>query len=332
MFAPDVRLNGFTTRDWQRVLELFRPRRADRRERDPDRPQGGIIAVHRDGKPVKLMHSQVGRLRIDEATRDWPLDAEELARRHAASWALSLEWGALDDAMEELGASIRREHDLTDQLLIVAKALQEQRRLGRVDTWPNRLAGLPIPKATTIQRTLDTVCPAGRTLMLGLFDRGELWTSVAIRRSSRGIDLIMGPAELRDHLGLLSGDMRRDHRHLARAVAERTAPLSLGCFAEVETFRALEVDPMPGAWALAVAVRDVVLHPVPAAMAVPLGLDAGRAAFIALREVAGRLDPYGVLNPAIDAIREVASGNRDLEGVLGYNPLELLRRLLARDS
>jgi len=61
----------------------------------------------------------------------------------------------------------------------------------------------------------------------------------------------------------------------------------------VSTIRKLEVDPTPGAWARAAAVRDLILSPLPAPLAIPLGVDAGRAAFHALRAVAERVDPIG---------------------------------------
>lgn len=177
-------------------------------------------------------------------------------------------------------------------------------------------------------------------MLVGLFEGDDLWTSIALRRGPLGIDLVMGPDEVRSELGLLSGDFRRDHRHLARCVSDVMGPLSLGCFAERGTFRALEVDPTPGAWAMAVAVRDVVLSPVPPAMALPLGLDAGRAAFTALRDVAARFDSRGVIPHALGLLRDSPLGqtinatlsDKTVEDLLGFHPLEMLRKLLERDE
>ncbi|MCA9624576.1 MAG: hypothetical protein KC731_36380 [Myxococcales bacterium] len=332
MLAPDVRFEGFTDEDWQRVLQLFEPLRPEGRPRDPDRAQGLVIALHGEGRLKKLLHSKVGRLRLDDVGPDWPVSARELARRHDASWAITLEEGALEAAMESLGRRLRRDDDHTTQWLMLVEGLRDQVLAGRIEIWPSRLDGVPMPTTAMVNATLDTVCPPGKTMLIGLFDRHELWTSVALRRSEEGIDLILGPDELRPHLGLLSGDFRRDHRHLARLVGEVAGPLSLGCFAEQETFRRLEVDPTAGAWAMAVAVRDVVLQPIPPAMAVPLGLDAGRAAWNALRMVTSHFDSGGVFGPTLDAIREVTIGDRPLEEVLGFSPLLLLRRLLSRDD
>src|SRR6185295_13487935 len=74
------------------------------------------------------------------------------------------------------------------------------------------------------------VCPAGRTILVGLFEERELWSSIALRRGPGSVDLILGPDEVRGDMG-----------------------------------------PLAGAWARAVAVRDLILSPVLAALAIPAG-------------------------------------------------------------
>ncbi len=336
MLTADVRFEGFTATDWERVLGLFRPRRAVAEDRDPERPRGGIVAVHGEGRLRKLVHTHVGRLRLDDALPDWPLSPEALARRHRASWAAILEMGALETIMERFGASSRRGDDLTTQLLTLLSLAREEVIAGRLQHWPARLAGVPVPSTGMVKATLDAVCPSGRSLLIGLFEDGELWTSLALRRSPNGLfDRVLGPDEVRREMGLLAGDWRRDYRHLSRAVEDELGPLAFGCFAEASTFRALEVDPAPGAWTRAVAVRDVILSPVPIAMALPLGLDAGRAAFGLARSVAEQTGVWATLGPALEGFgsvaRSVIFGDRDPSDVLGFDPLELLRRLLTRE-
>jgi hypothetical protein len=332
VLSADVRLEGFTTTDWTRILSLFRPRRASGELRDPERPRGGVIAVHAGGRLIKLVHTAVGRLRLDDAQRDFPIPVAELARRHHASWSASLETGTLERIMDTFGARARRGDDVTAQLISLSQITQEEIIAGAIDLWPHRLHGLPIPSSGVVRGTLDTVCPPGRTLLVGLFEEGELWTSIALRRGPSGFNLILGPDEVRRDMGLLAGDWRRDYRHLSRAIEGRMGPLALGCFAETATLRKLAVDPNPGAWARAAAVRDVILSPVPVALALPLGLDAGRAALSALRTLAERVDPIGVVAPALLALRDLTSGDRDVSSVLGFHPLELLRRLLSREQ
>lgn len=336
MLSADVRFEGFTATDWQRVLALFRPRRPGVEQRDPERPRGGVIAVHCGGRLRKLVHTHVGRLRLDDALPDWPLTPQELATRHRASWAAIVEMGALETIMERFGQKARRGDDLTTQLCTFLLLAREEVEAGRLQHWPSRLAGVPVPTTGMIRGTVDAVCPPGRAMVLGLFEEGELWTSLALRRSELGqFDRILGPDELRRDMGLLSGDWRRDYRHLSRAVEDELGPLAFGCFAEAATFRALEVDPTPGAWARAVAVRDVILSPVPPAMALPLGLDAGRAALGLARHVAEQTGVWSAVGPWVSGVGAVARhalfGDRDPAEVLGFEPLELLRRLLVRE-
>jgi hypothetical protein len=341
VLAADVRFEGFTQSDWARVLSLFRPKATAGKERDPERPRGGIVAVHAEGRLRKLLHTQAGRLRLDDVVAQWPLTPQELAARHHASWALTVESGALENVMERFGARLRRGDDLTAQAVLFATLLRDEMVTGRIAFHPARLSGVPIPAPGMIERTLDAVCPRDHAIVLGLFDAGELWTSLALRRgASGGFDWIVGPDEIRRDMGLLAGDWRRDYRHLARAIDRRIGKLALGVFAEMSTFRSLEVDPTPGAWARAVAIRDVILSPVPLALTIPLGIDAGRAAVSALAGIADRAEGVALMSPVVGLVRgafhQVASVASLLvedraDGGLEFDPLEILRRLLARD-
>lgn len=343
MLTADVRFAGFTTTDWTRVLSLFRPRKVSGGERDEDRPRGGVVAIQEGGRLRKLIHTEAGRLRLEDMAQGWPMSCEELVARSAASWGLIVEAGALETIMDGFGARARRTDDLMVQTLSLAQLLQAEFHKGRLDLYPGRLRGVPIPSPGVVHASFDAICPVGRAMVLGLFDAGELWTSIALRRRVDGIDLILGPDEIRADMGLLAGDFRRDHRHLARAIEARVGPIALGCYSETSTIRALEVDPSPGSWARAVASRDVILSPIPAALAVPIGIDAGRAALSALRDVVDRFDPLGIIGPSLDKLKSAAAARlpgaahdgSDAPGgrghAWGFDPLEMLRRILSRD-
>lgn len=331
VLSPDVRFEGFTATDWIRFLSLFRPRTQSGTERDPLRPRGGIVAVHSEGRLRKLLHTQAGRLRLSDLAKDFPIPADELARRHQTSWSAILEARALDTMMDRFGQRCRRGDDLTVQSLLLFELARDEMLAGRISFWPRRLAGLMVPTASMVRGTLDSVCPMGRSLVVGLFEEGELWTCIAIRRGVEGIDTILGPDELRVDMGLLAGDWRRDYRHLLHAVQDRLGPVALACSSEVTTLRRLLTDATPGSWARAVAVRDVILSPVPGAVAIPLGIDAGRAAMSMLKNMVDRLDPLGIAVPTAQALLDAVGGEPEVTRVLGFNPLELLRRLVSRD-
>ncbi|HZU84584.1 MAG TPA: hypothetical protein VE987_16760 [Polyangiaceae bacterium] len=344
VLTPDVRFEGWTTEDWLRFLRLWQPRAAP--DRAAARPRGGVVVVHDEGEVLKLLHTVHGRL--DPASSRPPAaEADsralalrtgqvsaivQLARAHEASWALGVRLGALDEIMERFGARARRGDDLTAQSLMLVGIVREMIAEGAIAAWPQRLRGVPVPTAQVLRRTLDALCADGRAIALGLFDAGELWTAFVARRRGAAFDLLAGPDELRPAIGLLSGDWRRDYRHVARAVEERYAPLGFGCFAELGTFRSLQIDARPGAWSRAAAVRDVVIAPMPAAVGMALGLDGVRYALRGLVALTGRIGPLAVVGPVVGAARAGIARvtGKDVGAMLGFDPMAVLRALLER--
>ncbi len=84
------------------------------------------------------------------------------------------------------------------------------------------------------------------------------------------------------------------------------------------------------------AARDIVLSPVVPAVAVPLGVDVGRAALATVRDLADRfgatswLSESALFAPALERMREIAPGRGEIERLLGFDPVALLQRLLGR--
>jgi hypothetical protein len=344
VLTADVRFEGWTTEDWMRFLRLWQPRATP--DREPTRPRGGVVVVHEDGEVLKLVHTVHGRL--DPAASLAPREQADaralalrtgqpsalghLARTYNASWALGMRLGALDEVMERFGARSRRGDDLTAQSLMLVGIVREMIGDGAIATWPQRLRGVPVPAAHVVQRTLDALCPDAHAIVLGLFDGTGLWTAFVARRRGGAFDVLAGPDELRPALGLLSGDWRRDYRHLARAVEDRYAPLGFGCFAELGRFRALQTDSQPGAWSRAVAVRDVLISPMPMAVGVAIGFDGARYALQGLRVLTERIAPLAAVGPAVEAARARIAKvtGKDVRGLLGFDPLSALRALLER--
>jgi hypothetical protein len=333
VLTADVRFEGWNTESWTRFLSLWEPRAAP--EREPNRPRGGIIAVH-DGKRLrKLVSTRTGRL---DPSRPWPLPPAELASEHGASWVLSGHLGALDEVMERFGARSQRGDDLTRQALVLVELVRDMLDEGALESWPRRLKGVPVPTVQMIERAVGSVCADGHAILLGLFQGDSLWTSFLARRRGMLFDCVIGPEELRDAMGPLSGEWRRDYRHLVGLVEDHYAPLSLGCFAEVTTFRELLHDPRPGAWSRAVTVRDVALSPVPAGIGLALGVDGARYAFDHLKAATARFGgPAGPLfarfDPLMAKMRSRLGdvvGDKDVSTSLGFDPLAVLRALLKR--
>lgn len=328
VLTADVRFEGWTTETWTRFLHLWKPRATP--DREATRPRGGVIVIHEEGRIRKLMHTRTGRL---DPSGTWPVPLAELCETHHASWALSAKAGALEDVMERFGARLRRTDDITAQALLVVSIVREMIMEGTVERWPKRLQGVPMPSEPMVRRTFDAICPDGHAMVLGLFRGGELWTAATARRRGQGFDVLAGPEELRPRMGVLSGDWRRDYRHLSRAVEEEYAPVAMGCFAEVDRFRELQVDPQPGAWGRAAVVRDLILSPMPIAVRLALGADGARFAFEGFRTIVGKSDALRRFEPYMARVRKRigdAAGDKDVSQTLGFDPLAVLRALLRR--
>jgi hypothetical protein len=342
VLTADVRFEGWTTEDWIRLVRLWQPRATP--DREPTLPRGGLIIVHEQGQVLKLLHTQRGRIDPTVAESGSSREAaralmtgettalERLAGEHKAAWALGMRLGALDEVMERFGARARRGDDLTEQALKFVEIVHEMISEGAIATWPQRLRHFPIPTAQVTRRALDALCAEGRTVALGLFDAGELWTALVARRRGSAFDLIAGPDEIRPALGLLSGDWRRDYRHFADAVEDRYGLIGFGCFAELSTFRALQTDTSPGAWTRAVAVRDIVIARMPVAVGLALCLDGARYALQGLLAVTGRIPPLAACGPMLAAARKRVAKvtGKDVAALLGFDPLEVIRVLLER--
>ena len=328
MITQDVSLEGFTASDWQRLADVFRAPTSSFGEEAAHAQvgRGGVVAVTTGNRLRKLLHTKRGRL---DVRVEWPMKLAELAGRYDASWAVELAAGALEELVERFSERLKPRQEYLEQALELSRALRELEAEGLVAMWPKRFADIPVPGSRVIHTALDMFCSEGRALALGVFRHGELYTGLVARRRGLGFDRIVGPDELRSEMGLISGDFRRDYRHFVAAAERNVAPLSLGVFGELLTFQALSRNPAPGAFALAVAARDLLISPVSPGLAVPLGLDVGRAAFAGLRGLAERFGAGGAFSPLLGRAEEFVS--RDLSALLGFDPWAALVGLFERD-
>ncbi len=334
MLTPDVRFEGWTPTDWSRFLSVWRTApAAHEAAANDDAPHGGLVLVHDGGRVRKALHTIDGR--VDPLTIGWPRALPELAREQRAAWLLALHVGALEELMERFGARVRRGDDALSQALVFFAAFRELLAEGAIASWPRRLEAIPIPTRAMVDRAIDAIAPPGRAVLLALYEDGELWTAGVARRAMGAparFDLLAGPSRLRREMGLVSGELRRDYRHLVEAVDALYGPVAMSLHADVGTFRDLVARAEPGDWARAVALRDVVLSPIPQVLALPLGVDATRGAVRFAARMARLVDPIGVVQPLLGWVQHVLPELPSVGGraAPGFDPLEALRRLMQR--
>lgn len=320
MFSADLQVLDFTAQDWLRVPQLFR-----QAEVEPQAAAGGVIAVRRGDSIIKVTSTVHGRRPLPEAGRT---SAGALAQEHQASFAVVLSTTALEQLGDRFARRLTRGQSFHAQVEAFADGLRELEQEGELELWPSPLADWPIPTERAFESALDLLCGDGKSLVLAAFDGGDLYTALCLRRRGSAFDVIMGPDRLRRDMGLLSGDFTRDYRYLGAAVEARLGPIAAGCYAELATFRRLAAQTEPGAWASAVAARDVVLTPVTPGLAVPLGVDAGRAALVLAKGMAAR---FGLLSGLAGSARLGGAFGRaysfvqgDVRHYLGFDPWRVL--------
>lgn len=343
MIAADVRIEGFDARSWTNLVSLFAPGVLQRIQRGPqqsdapeldsrdasERPAGTLVAViSAERKVRRAFHTVRGRVRgLATISKD---ELHELAARYGARRALVIREGAIEEIAERVAQRLERGDDYIAQWLVLARTVRELIDAGIIEVSPRPFAALPIPTAGMVRRALDIVLPEDRSLVMVLWNGQTPWTAVALRRRGGEIDRIAGPDLIARWSGPLGGDWRRDHRFVSEGVERALAPLHLGIYGQIGSVRALLRSAEPGAWARAVALREVIVRPSPPYVAVALGADATRAIARRTATILGGIDALARFAPLASAVRSRVSEIASVTQTLGFDPLAVLAVLLAR--
>lgn len=343
MISADLRFEGFDARSWTHLMSLFAPTVVGRMSLEgwsDDAPEADpaddtevhrgllVIVVDDRDRVLKAFHTERGRIR--SLSYEGPEHLEALCDAYAARRGVILREGVLEEVAERLAGRLERGMDYVTQLLVALRTLREVTEAGLLHTWPAPPSPLPIPTARMVRRALDTVLPDGRAMVSVLWHRGTVWTGLVLRRWAGSIDLVAGPDLIARWTGPLGGDWRRDYRVVSDAVTRAVAPVHLGLFSEATTVRGLLRSDDAGAWARAVAVRDVILHPAPPYVAVALGADAVRAAAKETARLLGGIDALGTLAPVATYVRGRVAEVASVTATLGFDPLKALAAWLLR--
>lgn len=346
MIAADLKVEGFDATSWTNLVSLFAPSVVTRIHREPlasDAPEtekvaGGkpvragnvVIVVSDSGRVRKAFHTVRGRIR--DLTWTGPDSLPALTEMYGARRSIVLREGAIEEIGERIAQRLARGDDYIAQWLVVFRTVREAIEEGLVHIWPRPYSALPIPTAGMVNRALDIVLPDDHAMVMVLWNGNTPWTGVVLRRRRGEIDLVAGPDLIQRWSGPLGGDWRRDHRFVSEGVARSVAPVHLGIYGEIAGVRKLLRNAEKGAWAHAVAVRDIIVSPTPAYVAVALGADAARA--VAERTTAwlGGIDALAALAPVATYVRGRISEVASVTQTLGFDPLKVLAAALARSD
>jgi hypothetical protein len=319
-----TRWSGMDTRSWARLVSLVAPGMAPlpprHHARDGSLPGGMLLVAHDGARVQRALHTLRGVVATEGewAGRD---TLAELAARCDTRFAVALRRDAAERFLERVGGRCTPQDDAVDTTLLALGVLRELIDDGALDVLPTPLRSVPLPPVEVVRATWDRVLPDGHSAVIALFDGPALVTGLALRRRGGVVDEVHGVESLRAWCGPLGGDFRRDHRVILAAVERALGPVAVGLFAPEATVIDLLRTEAPGAWARAVAVRDVMVEPMPPWAAMATGVSALRAAADESRRWAFSAD--GWLAKTTRRVIDLA-GTVDLQSVLGFDPLAVL--------
>ncbi len=318
MISDDFAFYGFDETSWDRLVALFL---------GEDRPEAGgvlVVVVDADRKPVACFHTAKGSL--DPETLPSLVDLEALCE---ATSAILMRERAMPDLVDYLADPLDPDQDFVTRVMRFAHVLRELGNGNWLRVWPNPLPHLLLAAAPAAKPAIDFFLPDGMSIVLAVFDEGELWTGAVLRRKSGSLDVFAGPEAISSWAGPLGGAWRRDHRVLVRAIEHELGPIHVGFFMERSTAHALLCGGQAGEWALAYAARDLILNPLPAYAAAGLGIDVLGGAAKYVLQALDDIDSEELVTIAQGFWRGLTDG-KGLQGLLGFSPAQALSDVLSK--
>jgi hypothetical protein len=325
VITEDFRFEGFDATAFKRLVQLLGGNTSSAEQ------MPGLLVIVLDAEHRPCAALVTGRGPVDVGTFEGPAQLAELCARLNVLGAVLIEDGALTELVENAADAMRFDEDYVQHWLSMVKATRALEDDGRILWWPRR-THLPIPTPAMLTRAVDLILPPRRSLVLALWEGESLWTGCAIERSDKDLCRMVGPDFLIEWAGPLAGDFRRDHRALSRAVSTAMAPVHLGLFAQREAFQSLLRSAAPGAWAQAVALREIIVSPAAPYVHVALGADALRAAGKRTAAAFGGVDLTSYFAPIAALARQRIGRVSSLTNILGFNPLSALASRLRRSA
>ena len=309
MISEDFAFFGFDDTSWDRLVSLFLGGNGE------ERPRGVLVlVVDAERMPVACFHTATGS--VDPATLPDVPTLEALCDVTEAGACIVMRERAMADLADYLAEPIDPGQDFATRVMRFAHVLRELGNGNWLRIWPNPLPDLLLAAAPAAKPAMDFLLPDGHSVVLGVFEDGQLWTGAVLRRNGGTFDVLAGPAAMSEWAGPLGGAWHRDHRVLTRAVERELGPLHIGFFMERTTAQTLLTGRQAGEWAIAFATRELMVHPLPGYAAAGLGIDVlSGAAQVALAALDG-MDSEEIVTIAQGFWRGLTDG-KGIEGLLG---------------
>jgi hypothetical protein len=317
VFSRDVNLHDIDARHYVNLRHLLEP------EYQAYRGNGGkalpLVVILDQGRPIKAVRADRGRVPLADLKWYGPGALEKARKENGGAFLLAIELGTARTVLREIEERVRLTEDGVAQALHVARVIHDHMGQGIYLT-PRVLAGVPVPSFEAIQRTFDLLYPDDRSVVVYVFERNEIHTSlIAVKR--RG-DI----TELTSHVAAAGDvhDWHRDYSRLLQAAERRCAKPHIGVFIELGAWQRIATGASSVSREL--ATKSLVLDPAPPWLLGMVAADAGAQVAKVGFGLLSRFVPDNVMKMAKDVATTAAE--KGPFALLGFNPFALAGQLL----
>jgi hypothetical protein len=291
------------------------------------------FALLDQGRPQLLV---VGERRVkippgfDEITKD---SAGALASVLGVRLLFAAEERALVDIVEDVQTRWNHGDDHFVQMEVVLDRFRVAIEDGDVILWPEFFTVALRLDAESMRRFMDIVFPPRTSMILYLFRKQAVHSSLIAVRGEDGIEKVTGHWSVIDQLGTYH-PWREGYPRILEAVQHVHGTPCLGFFGEVEAVTEMLASPRSGQLSRAILERSVIMDPMPGWMAATLGVDAiSRAARMSLN-LLEKVDRFGLgkrfdLDGVKREVRSQIDRQMDFEMIMGFDPFDYLSKFIA---
>ena len=317
MFSRDVNIHDIDARHYVNLRHLLEP------EYHAYRANSGkalpLVVILDQGRPIKAVRADRGRVPLADLKWYGSGAMEKARKENGGAFLLAIELATARTVLREIEERVRLGEDGVAQALHVARVIHGHMGQG-IYLAPRVLGGVPVPSYEAVQRTFDLLYPDDRSVVVYVFERTGIHTSL-IAAKRRG-DI----TELTSHLASAGDvhDWHRDYPRLLQAAERRCGKPHIGVFIDLGAWQRIATGASSVSREL--ATRGLILDPTPPWLMGLVAADAGAQVAKVGFGLLSRFVPDNVMKMAKDVAQTAAE--KGPFALLGFNPFDVAGQLL----
>jgi hypothetical protein len=244
----------------ERALDTIRKR--------PPAEKTTLFVFYSENRVIHAVHSKKGPVRISEFRG--PGSIKTLAKEFGVDRVVCLQHGAVRRALAGAQTKIKIDQTMLEQILAGRESFDREWGNG-IHVYPDPLANVPrVPDFA--RRALRIFLPKQLLVMLVVFERDEVWTSLVLGVTDGEVSLV-STTDMLQPISLEGLDIPRKANRLTAALRRRHGRPTACIFMDRASFEHLAAHPKPvSALAELVGKKWALIHPFPSRLHILLAL------------------------------------------------------------